>query len=287
MREWPEHVERMVTLALEEDIGKGDITTDAIYSGNETGSAVLVAKENGVLAGLDLIAFIIGKLDKDITFHTGRNDGDIVAGGSVIATLEGRMAPMLSAERTILNFFQRMCGIATRTRKYVRALSSTKTKILDTRKTAPGHRYLDKLAVLAGGGENHRIRLDDRFLIKENHIRMAGSIAAAVSRCRAYRSKHNTEAALEIEITSIAELDELLAAEPVEYVMLDNMPLQEMQDAVKRIDGMILTEVSGNVTLERVPEIAGAGVDFISSGELTHSVRAMDISMLIRERSGG
>lgn len=284
MQAWPEHVERIVGLALEEDVGKGDITTDAIYSGNETGSAVLVAKENGVLAGLGLVPYIVSQLDKNVTIQTGLNDGDTVIAGSVIASFEGPLAPMLSAERTLLNFFQRMCGIATRTREYVQALSSTRTKILDTRKTVPGLRYLDKLAVRAGGGENHRMRLDDRFLIKENHITMAGGIAQAINRCMEYRSSHNLEAAIEIEVANLRELEDVLAGEKVDYVMLDNMPLHEMRSAVERIDGRILTEASGNVTLDRLSEIAATGVDFISSGSLTHSVRAMDISMLVNNR---
>ncbi len=282
MRQWPEHVQRIVSLALEEDLGSGDITTNAIYSGSETGSAILVTREDGVLAGIGLAAFIQHIVSEQVTFETALKDGDRLSTGKIVARMRGPLAPILSAERTLLNFLQRMSGIASQTRRYVRELESTGTRILDTRKTAPGHRYLDKLAVRAGGGTNHRMCLDDRFLIKENHIRMAGSIAKAIALCASYRQQHGLKAGIEIEVTNLAELREVLDSGGVDYVMLDNMTLDEMREAVCRVDGRFLTEASGNVTLERLRDIAATGVDFISAGALTHSVKAMDISLLLQ-----
>jgi len=282
MQKWPEHVQRIVSLALEEDLGSGDITTNAIYSGSETGSAILVTREEGVLAGIGLAAFIQHVVSDEVTFETSLKDGGRLSPGLVVARMHGPLAPILSAERTLLNFLQRMCGIASQTHRFVRELESTNTRILDTRKTAPGHRYLDKLAVRAGGGTNHRMCLDDRFLIKENHIRMAGSIGKAIALCASYRQQHGLEAGIEIEVTSLAELREVLDCGGVDYVMLDNMPLDDMRRAVRRVDGRFLTEASGNVTLERLRDIAATGVDFISAGALTHSVKAMDISLLLK-----
>jgi nicotinate-nucleotide pyrophosphorylase (carboxylating) len=284
MQQWPEHVQRIVSLALEEDLGSGDITTNAIFSGSETGSAILVSREDGVLAGIGLAAFIQSLVSDKVRFETALKDGDRLTTGMVIARIHGPLAPILSAERTLLNFLQRMCGIATQTAKYVRELESTGTRILDTRKTAPGHRFLDKMAVRVGGGANHRMRLDDRFLIKENHIRMAGGIAQAIRLCSEFRAQRSLEAGIEIEVTTLEELQEVLDSGGVDYVMLDNMSLDAMSEAVRRVGGRFLTEASGNVTLDRLRAIAGTGVDYISSGALTHSVRAMDISLLVDSR---
>ncbi len=280
-------MQRIVSLALEEDLGTGDITTNAIFSGSETGSAILVSREDGVLAGIGLAGFIQQVVSEDVRFETALQDGDRLTPGMVIARLHGPLAPILSAERTLLNFLQRMCGIASQTALYLQELESTGTRILDTRKTAPGHRYLDKMAVQVGGGTNHRMRLDDRFLIKENHIRMAGGIAQAIGLCSEYREQRGLEAGIEIEVTTLDELQEVLDCGGVDYVMLDNMSLDAMREAVRRVGGRILTEASGNVTLERLRDIAATGVDFISSGALTHSVRAMDISLLVDSRKTG
>ncbi len=281
MQQWPEHVRRIVRLALDEDIGAGDITTNAIYSGRETGAATLISRENGILAGIELAAYVQYQVSNEVVFTSVLRDGDLLSPGAVIARLEGPLAPVLSAERTLLNFLQRMSGIATRTHQYAKELESTRTRILDTRKTAPGHRYLDKMAVRIGGGTNHRMRLDDRFLIKENHIRVAGGIEKAIASCSAYRDKHGLDTGIEVEVTNLEELQQVIDCGGVDYVMLDNMRLEEMSEAVRRINGRFLTEASGNVTLVRLREIAQTGVNFISSGALTHSVRAMDISLLV------
>ena len=276
---------RSVDLALEEDLGSGDITTNAIYSGIESGEARLVSKEEGVAAGLSLAEFIFQKVNPELIFSTELRDGSGLHPGMEIARVSGPLAPILIAERTVLNFFQRMCGIATRTNAFVRELAGSRTRILDTRKTAPGLRYLDKLAVQTGGGINHRMRLDDRFLIKENHIRMAGNIRNAITLCSAYRKKHGLDVPLEIEVTSLDELKEVIACGGVDYVMLDNMTLDEMDRAVRLVDGAFFTEASGNVSLERLKAIAETGVDFVSSGALTHSVTALDISLLVDIRN--
>ncbi|MDI6401775.1 carboxylating nicotinate-nucleotide diphosphorylase [Balneolaceae bacterium ANBcel3] len=281
MLKWPDEVEQLVRLSLKEDIGTGDITTRAIYTGKELGSARLIAKENGIICGLDLAEYIGQVQDATLVFNKYVRDGEPVSEGTEIAVIEGDLASILSIERTILNFMQRMSGIATRTCMYTRKLASTRTRILDTRKTVPGHRYLDKLAVRTGGGTNHRMRLDDRFLIKENHIRMAGGIKQAISRCVKYKKKNGLDAGIEIEVTNSDELEQVLSCEGVDYVMLDNMGLDEMKQAVERINGQVFTEASGNVTLDNLSEIADTGVDFISSGALTHSVRALDISLLL------
>jgi nicotinate-nucleotide pyrophosphorylase (carboxylating) len=284
MQQWPDEVKRIVQLALDEDIGSGDITTHAIYTGNETGSATLVSREDGVLAGIDLAGYIQHQVSDEVSFSAVLKDGDPLAPGMVIARIEGPLAPILSAERTLLNFLQRMCGIASQTRRYVDELSAAKTRILDTRKTAPGHRFLDKMAVRIGGGTNHRMRLDDRFLIKENHIRMAGGIGKAIGSCIACRDRHGLRAGIEIEVTGLDELRQVIDSGGVDFVMLDNMPLEEMKEAVQMVDGRFQTEASGNVTLDRLRDIAETGVDYISSGALTHSVRAMDISLLVDSR---
>ncbi|MEX0680589.1 MAG: carboxylating nicotinate-nucleotide diphosphorylase [Balneolales bacterium] len=283
MPDWPDHVKEIVRLALAEDIGSGDITTNAIYSGKEMGTARLIARRNGVLAGIELASYILHRVNPQVMFNPKVRDGQQIMEGTELALLKGPLAPVLSAERTMLNFLQRMSGIATRTRAFAKVLESTRSKILDTRKTVPGHRYLDKMAVRIGGGVNHRMRLDDRFLIKENHIRMAGGIEKAISHCIAYREKYNLKVAIEIEVTELDELDCVVTFGQVDYVMLDNMSLANIKKAVDRVQNKYYTEASGNITLENLLDIANTGVDFISSGALTHSVPALDISLLVDE----
>lgn len=281
MHNWPDEVRELVRLALREDVGTGDITTQAIYTGSAAGKARLIAREPGVICGLELLAFIIQEQAPDLVFDTPVDEGDRVDAGTLIATLQGELAAVLTLERTLLNFLQRMSGVATRTRQFADILAPYSTRILDTRKTVPGHRYLDKLAVRTGGGTNHRMRLDDRFLIKENHIRMAGGIAQAVEACDRWRQSHDPAIPMEIEVTCLDEVEQVIAAGRVQYIMLDNMSPDLMQQAVSRIAGRFYTEASGNVTLENLVPIAESGVDFISSGALTHSVQALDISLLL------
>jgi len=273
----------IVSLALEEDIGSGDITTEAIYSGSEYAEAELIAKDTGIIAGIELAAYIYEMLDSGIEFEQKMKDGDKVEGGQLIATAKGPANVLLSAERTILNFMQRMSGVASTTRLFVDAIHHTNASILDTRKTIPGFRYLDKWAVRLGGGTNHRYRLDDQFLIKENHISVAGSPEAAISHCAKLRDRMDPELLIEIEVTDLAMLEQVLRHGQADMVMLDNMSLEDMEEAVAKSEGRVKLEASGNVNIDTVAGIAETGVDYISSGALTHSAKALDISMIFAD----
>ena len=270
-------IDRLIELALLEDIHTGDITTLAVVPGRRPASARLIAKERLVVAGLATAARVFSKLDSDICFKACLSDGDTATPGTILATLQGEAAQLLMGERVALNLLQRMCGIATHTASFVEAVSGTKARIVDTRKTTPGLRQLEKYAVRVGGGINHRTGLYDGVLIKENHMVAAGGITEAVRRARAY-IPHTLK--IEIETETLTQVNEALAA-GADIIMLDNMNLDEMRTAVAAIGGRALVEASGGVNLERVRAIAETGVDIISVGALTHSSRAMDISMLL------
>lgn len=270
-------IKKIIEAALAEDIGPGDITTEATVSPNKKGRAIAVAKDDFVVAGLNVFEAAFKSLDRNISVRKTIGEGCFVRKGTVIACVSGRLSNILQAERVALNFLQRMCGIATLTAKYMAAVRGTKTKILDTRKTAPGLRILDKLAVRLGGGTNHRIGLYDGVLIKDNHIEAAGSIAAAVAAQRRFLRR---PLKIEVETRNMREVKEALSS-GADIIMLDNMTLPLMKKAVDFVAGRVLLEASGNVTLDRVAAIAATGVDFISVGELTHSVRAADISLKI------
>ncbi|HRW06349.1 MAG TPA: carboxylating nicotinate-nucleotide diphosphorylase [Caldilineaceae bacterium] len=277
-----EELQCTVQRALAEDIGDGDVTTcctvspDAIYEGT------FIAKATGVLAGLAVVEQTFQVMNAGratpLVFQCQVADGELVEPRTVIATVQGAGQTLLSAERTALNFLQRMSGIATLTRHYVDAVAGTNAVILDTRKTVPGLRMLDKLAVQLGGGQNHRIGLFDMVLIKENHVAAAGGITAAVERVRAQDERHRK---IEVEVRNHDELREALALN-VDQIMLDNMSLEEMRAAVQITAGAVPLEASGNVSLETVRSIAETGVDYISVGKLTHSVAALDISFLLK-----
>jgi len=271
-------IRKIIETALAEDIGTGDITTGAIVGSELAGKAQAWAKDDFVVAGIDIFKEVFFCLDDHTQFNLGASDGQLVKKGDVVAEISGRLFYILQAERVALNIFQRMCGIATLTRKYVEAVRGTKAKILDTRKTMPGLRVIDKMAVSIGGGFNHRMGLYDGVMIKDNHIAAAGSITAAVEAQRK-RLAHTLK--IEVETKNLSEVQEALDC-GVEIIMLDNMELEEMKKAVGLIAGRALVEASGNVNLQRVAAIAATGVDFISVGELTHSVRAADISLLIK-----
>jgi nicotinate-nucleotide pyrophosphorylase (carboxylating) len=271
-------IERIVKTALEEDLGLGDITTEATIPPGGSARADLVAKEDFTLAGLDVAASVFQRLDPSVAFEKISEDGHSVRKGEVIAWIKGSPAVLLQGERVALNLMQRMCGIATMTAAYVAETAATKAIIVDTRKTVPGLRALDKYAVRMGGGRNHRIGLFDGVLIKENHIDAAGGITAAVERAR-QRVPHTIK--IEVETTSMSEVEEALAV-AADIIMLDNMTIEQLRQGVELIAGRALVEASGNVTLERVAEIAATGVDLISVGALTHSVKAADISMLFK-----
>jgi nicotinate-nucleotide pyrophosphorylase (carboxylating) len=270
-------LDRIIENALAEDIHTGDITTLAVVPERREARARLTAKEPMVLAGLEAAARVFHLLDPRILVTPRFADGDPLENGAVIAEILGDAASLLQGERVALNILQRMCGVATLTARYVAAVKGTKARVVDTRKTTPGLRILEKYAVRVGGGINHRTGLYDGVLIKENHIVAAGGITSAIARARAY-IPHTMR--IEVETETLAEVAEALTA-GADIIMLDNMDTAVMREAVAMIAGRALVEASGGVNLETVREIAETGVDIISVGALTHSARAMDISMLM------
>ncbi len=273
-----ELVDRLIDLAIDEDIASGDVTTDSIIPESTAAVATMTAKADGVISGLPIVEKVFRRFQKDIVFTPLVHDGDRVQKGDVILRIEGSYPALLKAERTALNFFQRMSGIATETARYVAELEGTHTQLLDTRKTAPGMRVTDKMAVKDGGGTNHRMGLYDMAMIKDNHIKMAGSIARAVEQVRSHIPSWMK---IEVETTNLDEVKEALEAR-ADIIMLDNMSTSMMRDAVNIIGGRAKTEASGNMTLGRLREVAATGVDYISVGALTHTVKALDISMNIQ-----
>ena len=277
--ELPAEVSHYISRALEEDIGSGDVTTDTIVPANASLRGRIVAKEDGVVAGLEIARQVMLALDDNVEFVARVEDGTKVECRTVLADLEGPACALLTGERTALNFLGRMSGIATLTRKFVDAVSGTNATILDTRKTAPGLRMTDKLAVRLGGGQNHRTGLFDMVLIKDNHIDFAGSITAAVERVRA----SGTKLEIEVETRTLDNVREALSL-GVERILLDNMSSSMMREAVAICNGRAKLEASGNVTLDNVLEVAGTGVDYISVGALTHSPKVFDVSLEFVEK---
>ncbi len=268
-------VDFIIENALNEDLGSGDITTDTIFPSDLTCEAKIVAKEEGIVAGINVAQRVFEKLDRNATLSFVKNDGDKVLPGDELFRINATVRAVLSGERLALNLLQRMSGIATATSKCVEILKGTHTKILDTRKTAPGLRVLDKYSVLAGGGHNHRFGLYDAVLIKDNHINFAGSISKAVE---TIRSQYGHKYKIEVETSNLDEVREALEF-GAEIIMLDNMSVSMMREAVSLINGRALSEASGGITLEALVDIAETGVDYISVGALTHSSAALDISL--------
>lgn len=274
-------IEKLIDLGLEEDINTGDVTTDSIIPESLNAVATMTAKQDGVVSGIEVIKKVYERFQKDIVYTPYFKNGDSVKKGDVMLRIEASYPTLLKGERLSLNIFQRMCGIATETAKYVKELEGTSTELLDTRKTAPGLRVLDKMAVKDGGGTNHRMGLYDMAMIKDNHIKMAGGISKAVEQVRG-----NIPATIKIEVetTNLAEVDEAIAA-GADIIMLDNMDNATMTQAVATIKASgkaIKTEASGNMSIPRLIEVAATGVDYISVGALTHTVKGMDISMNIQ-----
>lgn len=259
---------------LKEDVGVEDVTTNAIVPTDHRSGAKIVAKAAGVLAGQGFAKQVFLVLDRDIAYREDRKDGDVLSPGDIVATIEGTTRAILTAERVALNILQRLSGIATLTRVFVNAASGTKARILDTRKTTPGMRMMEKYAVTMGGGVNHRRDLTEMALIKENHIAVAGSIGRAVELVRA-----RSGVPIEVEVRTMEELGQALETK-VERIMLDNWDTASMRDAVALVAGRVPLEASGNMTVERVKEVAATGVDLISVGALTHSAGALDMSLL-------
>ncbi len=269
------NADEYILSALREDITSEDVTTNAVMPEPRQGKAELICKQDGIICGLEVFARTFELLDESSVFETEVKDGDFVHKGQVIGVIRGDIRALLSGERTALNYLQRMSGIATFTRSLADELKGMKTKLLDTRKTTPNMRLFEKYAVKVGGGTNHRYNLTDGVLIKDNHIGAAGSITKAVRMARDYAPFVRM---IEVEVETLEQLDEALAAE-ADIIMLDNMDNETMREAVKRVAGRAKTECSGNVTKERLHEIAEIGVDYVSVGALTHSAPIMDVSL--------
>lgn len=276
---FPDWLLRRVRTALDEDVGPGDVTTDAIIPAESAGRAVIRAKAAGILAGVDAARATFAMIDRAVAYQ-GLADGAAIEPGTIVARIEGPARALLVGERTALNFLQRLSGVATLTSRFVDATAGTPARILDTRKTTPGLRMLEKAAVRAGGGDNHRVGLYDMVLIKENHIAVAGGIEPAIERARAHAP---ADIEIEVEVRDLDELATALRLAP-DRILLDNMSTVTMAEAVRLRDAAGVAsklEASGNMSLERVPEVAATGVDFISVGALTHSAPALDLSMIV------
>lgn len=270
-------IENIIKLALFEDSGLGDITTECILADNVSGTGIIVAKESFVLAGIDVAKMVFNMLDPDCKTHSSFSDGDAIRDGEVIFKAEGDLLSLLKGERVALNFLQRLSGIATLTRSYVDKLASSTVRLTDTRKTTPGLRSLEKMAVRAGGAYNHRMSLYDGILIKDNHIAVAGSIKNAV---KAVRNRTSHLMKIEVEVSTFDEVKQAIDA-GADVIMLDNMNYEQMSSAVDYIDKRAVVEASGNVSMKTLNQIAATGVDVISCGALTHQARSVDLSMRI------
>lgn len=272
-------MEEIIKRALAEDIGDGDHTSLSTIPENATGRAELVIKEDGVIAGIEVAKAVFETVDPSVKFIGLMDDGQRVKKGDVVFTVSGKSISILSAERLSLNFLQRMSGIATSTRKMVDVLEGLNTKLLDTRKTTPNLRILEKMAVRAGGGYNHRMGLFDMIMIKDNHVDFAGGIKPAIEATKAYLAKKNLHLKIEIEVRDFNELAEVLDNGGVDRIMLDNFTVDGLRTALQKIDGRYETEASGGITIDNIRSYAETGVDFISSGALTHHIKSLDMSL--------
>ena len=272
-------IDELITLAFAEDIGDGDHTTLCCIPSTEMGKSQLIIKESGVLAGVEMAQRIFKHFDPDMRMDIFICDGAEVKKGDIAFTVEGRVQSLLQTERLVLNVMQRMSGIATTTRRYVKALEGTKTRVLDTRKTTPGMRMLEKEAVRIGGGVNHRIGLFDMILLKDNHVDFAGGIEQAITRAQSYLEEKRIKLKIEIAVRNFKELDEVMKVGGVDRIMLDNFSPSDTREAVRRIGGRYETESSGGITFDTLRDYAECGVDYISVGALTHSIQSLDMSL--------
>lgn len=271
-------IDELLDLAFAEDLGDGDHTTLSTIPADAIGKSQLIIKEDGVLAGVDIARKVLAKVDPDIKMTISINDGEKVKKGDIAFVAEGSVRSLLIAERTMLNIMQRMSGVATMTRIYQDELEGLHTRVLDTRKTTPGMRMLEKDAVRIGGGTNHRIGLFDMILIKDNHIDFAGGIEKAISRAQEYCKSNNKDLKIEVEVRSLEDIRKVLAHGGVDRIMFDNFTPELTREAVKLVNGRFETESSGGITLQNLRQYGEAGVDFISVGALTHSVKGLDMS---------
>jgi nicotinate-nucleotide pyrophosphorylase (carboxylating) len=272
-------LDQIIKFALQEDIGEADHSTLACVPKDALGSAQLLIKENGVLAGVDVAKRIYEIYDPSTEIINFKQDGDLVSTGEIAFIVKGSSQSILTTERLVLNFMQRMSGIATQTAKIVKEIEGCKTKLLDTRKTTPGIRYLEKWAVKIGGGENHRFGLYDMIMLKDNHIDYAGGIIPAIKKTKEYLNKNKKSLGIEVEVRSLDELNDVLEIGGIERIMLDNFSPQQLKEALSIIPSEYETEASGGITLENIRAYAETGVQFISVGALTHSVKSLDLSL--------
>ncbi|MBQ0060277.1 MAG: carboxylating nicotinate-nucleotide diphosphorylase [Bacteroidales bacterium] len=278
MKSVEELVDSLIDLAFSEDIGDGDHTTLCCIPADAMGKSKLLIKEEGILAGIEIAKEVFHRFDPEMQVEVFINDGAHVKAGDVAMIVTGKVQSLLQTERLMLNIMQRMSGIATMTNKYVKKLEGTNTRVLDTRKTTPGMRMLEKQAVKIGGGVNHRIGLFDMILLKDNHVDFAGGIDKAITRAQEYCKQHNKDLKIEIEVRNFDELNQALAVGGIDRIMLDNFTPADTRKAVEIIGGRYETESSGGITFDTLRDYAECGVDFISVGALTHSVKGLDMS---------
>lgn len=274
------NLDELIRMALREDIGDGDHSTLACIPSTAVGTAKMVAKQDGVLCGAIVGERVFYQVDPTLKVSLLKNDGDAVKKGDIVMMVEGHSGSILTAERTALNFMQRLSGIATETKRMVAMLDGLNTRLLDTRKTTPNMRLLEKYAVACGGGTNHRIGLYDMIMLKDNHIDFAGGIEAAIDRTRQYLKEKGKNLKIEIEVRNLDELERVLAHGGVDRIMLDNFDIATLREAVRRIDGRFETEASGGITDQTLRPYAETGVDFISVGALTHHIKSLDLSLV-------
>ena len=272
-------INSLIDIAINEDIGDGDHSSLSCIPNNTQGKAQLLIKQDGILAGSEIAKLVFNKIDSDLKFSSFISDGSKISYGNIVFTVEGKVQSILKAERLVLNIMQRMSGIATTTNIYAQRIKNYKTKVLDTRKTTPGMRVLEKLAVKTGGGENHRMGLYDMIMLKDNHIDFAGGIKQAISKTLKYKSTLQKDIKIEIEARNICEVEKIIASGGVDRIMLDNFTPEETLSAVKLINGRYETESSGGITIDTLEDYAKCGVDYISVGALTHQIKSLDMSL--------
>lgn len=278
-----EYLLKHIELSLSEDIGDGDHSSLACISKNETNKAKLVAKEEGIICGIDIAREVYALVDKSIKFTAMMKDGDRIKKGDIIFRVEGSAIGILTSERTALNYMQRLSGIATSTNKYVELIKGTRTKLLDTRKTTPSMRLFEKYAVKVGGGYNHRIGLYDMIMLKDNHIDFAGGVENAITKTKEYLKSLGKELKIEVEVRSMEELERVLKIGGINRIMLDNFTPELLQKAIERIGGKYETESSGGINKDTILSFAKTGVDFISVGALTHQIKSLDLSLVAQD----
>ena len=277
--EYKPFVDELIELCIKEDIGDGDHTSLSCIPSDEHGRMRLLCKQEGIIAGIEIAQVVFHRLDPEMEFEQVLSDGDRVKPGDVAFYVSGRLRSLLQAERILLNIMQRMSGVATQTAVYVKRLEGLRTKVLDTRKTTPGMRVLDKMAVKIGGGENHRMGLFDMILLKDNHIDFAGGIRPAIEGVRRYLAAKGKTIPIECEVRTLEDIDEVFAAGGVDRIMFDNFTPEMTRRAVEKVAGRCETESSGGITLDTMRDYAECGVDFISVGALTHQIKSLDMSL--------